>query len=119
MTLPRRAALAAPAVLLPLAASPAWSGASDPADAVRSAERHAVALGAALTGLTRRTGAEGWVFHLCETWGPPPFHQHAFAGWGSLSSFHECAPVAGHPVFSESQPACLALRDGALSISWR
>ena len=80
MTLTRRAALAAPAVLLPLAASPAWSGASDPADAVRSAERHAVALGAALTGLTRRTGAEGWVFHLCETWGPPPFHQHAFAG---------------------------------------
>ena len=118
MTLTRRQALAAPAVLLPLAPAPVHAGPSDPADAVRAAERHALALGAALTDLTRRIGAEGWAFHLRETWGAESFVRPGFAGWGSLLSFHECASIAGRPMFSESQPADLALRDGALSIRW-
>jgi hypothetical protein len=115
MTLTRRTALAEPAMLaLPAAvlASP------PPPPAVRQAERHALALGAALTDLTRRTGAHGWVLHLTEAWGPDLRRNSAFAGWGGLLSFTEAAPVAGRRFFSESQPADLALRDGALSIRW-
>ena len=38
MTLTRRQALAAPAVLLPIAASPAWSGASEPDPVIAAAD---------------------------------------------------------------------------------
>lgn len=114
MPITRRTALAAPALLsLPLApVTP------PPPTAVRQAEHHAAALGAALSALTRETGAEGWCFRMTEAWGPDPHLKNPLAGWGGLLTYPEAEPVGGRRFFTAAQPADLTLRDGALSIRW-